>query len=219
MPYNFPEISDHDLKLFFAVINDLEHKANLMDATGPLKFNNTPKGVSKDEQMAILYRLDSDHYISFSNDGKSVWLNEKVYVGISWGDVFQSVHKAYHERFSKPKVEKKLKPHFDEINGNIDIPGYPPIKVIKHDEDTKQKQLLHHIFIINAKDIGREFDFTEFPFDDVEDKKKFKEICRTACSAINRKIAKETENKEKEFLKFNSRTYGWLKINPKYLQE
>ncbi len=28
---NFSEISDYDLKLFFLAINDLEHKANLMD--------------------------------------------------------------------------------------------------------------------------------------------------------------------------------------------
>ena len=122
-------------------------------------------------------------------------------------------HNEQHHRKDKSLNDK---PHYDEINGALYIQGQK-IQIIKHDEDTKQNQLLRHIFITNAKDIGREFDFTQFPFDDVGDKKKFKEICRTACSAINKKIAKETENKITDFLEFNTRTYGWLKINPKYL--
>lgn len=216
MPYNFPDFSDHDLRLFFAVINDLMHKANLMDARGPLGFSNAPKGVSRDEQMAIFSRLEKDSYLSFSIGGKSIWLNE--YVGRSFGDVYDSIHKEYHRRFDKSKSEKKLQPHYDEINGMLYIQDYK-IKIKKHDEDTKQNQLLRHIFVTNAKNIGREFDFTEFPFDDVGDKKKFKEICRTACIAINAKIVKETQNKITDFLEFNTRTYGWLKINPKFLHE
>lgn len=219
MPYNFHEISDHDLTLFFIVINDLEHKANLMDATGPLEFSNTPKGVSRDEQTAILRRLDKDRYISFSNDGKSVWLNEHTYVNNKWGDVFQSVHEAYHKRFDKPKLPKNPLPHYDPINGILHVQDFK-IRIKKHDEDTKQNQLLKYIFITNAKDIGREFDFTEFPFEGVDfhrDKKKFKEICRTICTEINKKCAGQTQNKITDFLEFNTRTYGFLKINPKYL--
>jgi hypothetical protein len=151
MPYNFSEISDHDLKLFFAVINDLDHKASLMGTSGPLPFSNTPKGVNRDEQIAILSRLDKDHYLSFSNDEKSVWLNENTYVDNLWGDLFESVHNEYHKRFDRSKVLKHLKPNYDEINGILYVQSYK-IKIKKHDEDTKQNQLLKYIFINNYKD-------------------------------------------------------------------
>ena len=217
MPYNFTEISDYDLKLFFAVINDLHHKAILMDATGPLKFNNTPKGVSRDEQMAILYRLDNDHYISFSNDSKSVWLNEKVYVGVSWSDVFQSVHKAHHERFEKPKAEKNLKPHYDEANGILYVQGFA-VRIKRQNKDTYEHQILKHIFITNKDNIAKEFDYSVIPFDILEQKENIWSRCRTACLSINKKIKAKSNGTITDFLQFNSRIHGWLNINPKYLE-
>ena len=152
MPYNFLEISDHDLKLFFAVINDLSHKSSLMDATGPLKFSTAPIGVSSDEQIAILHRLASDCYISFSNDRQSVWLSEDV--DRSFSSVYSSVHEAYHKRFDQAKAEKNLQPHYDGVNGVLYLQGYE-IKIKKHDEDTKQNQLLKYIFITNSKDLTK----------------------------------------------------------------
>ncbi len=216
MPYNFTEISDNDLKLFFAVINDLQHKAVLAGSDSKLTYKNTPKGVTRDEQMAILHRLDDDHYISFSMNKQLIYLNEKMYKDRSFTDLFKSVHGEYHKRFKETEKAKNEQPHYDEANGMLHIQDHK-IKVIKHDEDTKQNQFLKYIFITNAKNLNREFDFTEFPFEDVGDKKKFKEICRTACTAINGKIARETKNEIVELLQFNSRTYGWVKINPKYL--
>lgn len=54
MPYDFQKISNRDLTLFFIVINDLEHKATLMTAGGPLPFNNTPKGITlKDDRHSL----------------------------------------------------------------------------------------------------------------------------------------------------------------------
>ncbi len=213
MSYDFTNISDHDLKLFFLVINDLSHKSNLAGNDGPLTFKNSPKGVSKDEQLSILSRLDKQNYISFSNSGKLIYLNE-MYAGISFNQLFTDVHEEYHKREKKPV--KNNKPHYDEVNGVLHIQDHK-IKIRLHDEDTKQNQLLKYIFITNSNDIGREFDFTEFPFEDVLDKKKFKEICRTACTAINDKIKIETQDKIVDFLEFNTLTYGFLNINPKYL--
>ncbi len=214
MPYDFKNLPDHDLKLFLLVANDLMHKANLAGKRGPLKFGNAPKGVNKDEQLAILSRLDNNGYVSFSNDEKSIYINENIHPNISFNELFDSVHEEYHRR--EKKTENNTKPHYDQVNGFLHIAGYK-IRIRKHDEDTKQNQLLKYIFSANSKNIEREFDFTEFPFDDVLDKKKFKEICRTACTEINRKIKEQTGDKISDFLEFNNRTYGFLNINPKYL--
>ncbi len=65
MPYNFAEKSDYDLKLFFTVINNLEHKASLMGVNGPLKFSDTPKGVSRDEQKFRSFAIGCKNVLYF----------------------------------------------------------------------------------------------------------------------------------------------------------
>jgi hypothetical protein len=216
MMYDFQKISDHNLKQFVVVLDNLVHKADLLGKSGPLAIGNASKGVSKDEQYAILSRLDNEGLASFSNNGKYIYLNEKVYVDKSFFEFYDQIHAEYHKRLKKTGTVKYGKPHYDPINGILHIQKYK-IKIKKHEDNDRQNQLLKHIFITNAKDIAREFDFTEFPFDE-EDKKKFKKICRTACTAINTKISKETKNTIQGFLEFNSLTYGFLKIDPKYLQ-
>ena len=206
-------MSDESLKQLLDVMSSLIHKADLAGKRGPLKIGNAPKRVNNDEQHAILSRLYTEGLGSFSNDGKSFYLYENMYANKSFYDFYNLAHEEYHKRTGKTK---NIAPHYDQTNRDLYIQNFK-IRIVKHDEDTKQHQLLKYIFITNLKDIGREFDFTEFPFDDVGDKKKFKEICRTACVAINRKIAKETKNEISDFLEFNTRTYGFLKINPKYL--
>lgn len=213
MRYDFTSLSDHDLKLFFLVINDLSHKADLAGKRGPLSFGDTLASITRDEQLAILSRLDSEGYVSFSIGGDLLYLNE-YNAEASFNQLFDDVHEEYHKR--EKKSLQNTKPHYDEVNGILHI-GDHKIKIRLHDEDTKQNQLLKYIFITHVKDIGREFDFTEFPFEDVSDKKKFKEICRTACTEINRKVAGETEGQIMDFLEFNTLTYGFLNINPKYL--
>ena len=195
-----------------ATMSDLAHKAVLRGNDGPLGFKSSSiKGVNKDEQKAILDHLVATELADYSISENLIYLKD------SFWKFYDEVHEESHRLLKPPKNQKNSQPHYDEINGALYIQGQK-IQIRKHDEDTKQNQLLRYIFITNAKDIGREFDFTEFPFDDVGDKKKFKEICRTACTAINRKIAEKTSNEISDFLEFNTRTYGWLKINPKYLQ-
>lgn len=207
MPYNLKNLSPQGLRQLFTTISDLAHKAELLGAKGPLQYKETNiPGVNKDEQRTILEGLYSQGLIDFSEDHECVWLKDP------FGGFYENVHELLHSQLN-PKIEKPL---YDEASGILYLQGHK-IKLKKHDEDTKQNQLLKYIFIVNAKDVGREFDFTEFPFDDVGDKKKNKEICRTACTAINNKIAKETQNKIVDFLEFNTRKYGWLKINPAYL--
>lgn len=209
------DISDTDLGLYFAVINNLAHKSELANSHGPLPFNDTPQAVTRDEQVAILNRLDKEQYISYSIDGKSVWLNERLYVGIpSFSDLWKALHDELHKR--QGLKQKQERPYYDPVNRDLHINGLK-IKVVKHADNNRQHQLLIHIFINNTQDLSREFDFTEFPFDDVEDKKKFKEICRTACQEINKKIEDQSGGKIKGFLQFNTMTYGFLKINPEYL--
>lgn len=212
MPYDLKSLSDTSLKQLAAVIEDIDHKSALLNKRGPLGFADTViAGVNRDEQKLILDRLESDGFIDFSVDGNLIWIREPFW------DFYDEVHHETHRLLKPVKADVVLDdaPHYDEINGAMYIRGNR-IQIKHHDEDTKQNQLLRHIFITNAKDTAREFDFTEFSFDDVWDKKKNKEICRTACTAINAKIAKGTQNTITDFLQFNTRTYGWLKVNPEY---
>lgn len=226
MPYNFPEISDHDLKLFYSVINDLEHKACLMGVNGPLKFSNTPKGVSRDEQMAILLRLNKDHYISFSNDEKSIYLNENVYVDRAFGNVYDSVHKEYHRRFATPKAEKNLKPsiekpNFDEKKSVLNFKDYH-IKIARQDEPTVAHGILNYIFNKSNRPLTDEFFFAEIAeaeFGDLDYTKKPNSWKRyyIACKDINEKIRKATPDKIEDFLRFNTGQKAKVLINAKYL--
>jgi hypothetical protein len=230
MPYNFSEISDYDLKLFFTVINDLEHKASLMGVNGPLKFSNTPKGVSRDEQMAILSRLDKEHYLSFSNDGKSVWLNEKMYADKSFGDLYTSVHKEYHQRFDKTKSEssvakEKIKVFealsFDEKKSQLNFMGYR-IQIARQDEPTVAHGILNHIFNNSDQELTDQFFFSEIAdaeFGDLEYTKKPNAWKRyyIACKDIQEKIRTGTPEKIDDFLQFNTGQKAKVLINPKYL--
>ena len=211
MPYDVKNMSDYALEQMSLVMENLHHKKELNPSSvyfvlGPIK------GIDDNENRQILWGLEAEGCLGSMYE--SSYLKEPFYPLLN--EINLELLRRHNEQHHRKDKSLNDKPHYDEINGALYIQGQK-IQIIKHDEDTKQNQLLRHIFITNAKDIGREFDFTEFPFDDVGDKKKFKEICRTACSAINKKIAKETENKITDFLEFNTRTYGWLKINPKYL--
>lgn len=213
--FDFSDTSDSHLKLVYLIVNDLAHKSELAQARGPIKFGNTPKGMNKDEQLAVLDRLERAGVLSFSNDGKSVWLNEHTIRKFS--DFYIQLHDEYHKRFPIKTSTNFLQPSYDLVNGVLSIENFR-IKIKIHNEDTKQNQLLRYIFIDNAKDIAREFDFTEFPFDDIGDKEKFRDTCKSACDAINKKIATTTGDKVTKFLLYNRRGFGFLQVNPIYLQ-
>jgi hypothetical protein len=117
MPLDVKTLPDYHLKLLFAVVNDLDRRSDLANSDGLLTFSNSPKGVTRDEQMAILSNLDTKSYISFSNNGKLLYLNNNVYVGISFTDLFHQVHEEFHKRFGSVKTNVSAKPHYDEVNG------------------------------------------------------------------------------------------------------
>lgn len=214
MNQDLDKLPTENIEQLMVVVSDLFNKLSLMRQIAPISVTNPPKGVNKDEHRAILLRLTTENYIYLSENEEYATVNRKNYDNGSFIDYSQALHEEYHKR--KGLTSGKEKPSYDSVNGILYLAGYK-IKIKKHDENTKQNQLLDYIFNRNAKELSREFDFTEFPFEDVGDKKKFKEICRTACTSINDKIAKETNNTIADFLEFNTLTYGFLKINPKYL--
>lgn len=219
MPYDLPSLSDQHLKQIYLVINDLVHKSELLGSHGPIVLGNSPKGVNRDEQLAILGNLDNEKLVSFSIGGKHIYINEGLYIGKSFNRFWEDVHKEYHKRFNATaKVNNQL-PHYDEVNGIIYIKQFQ-IQIRRQSKDTYENQILKHIFA-DKDNLKQEFDYNNFPFDlaeQIEQKEKIWSRCRTACLAINKKIAETSNNKITDFLQFNSRKHGWLNINPIYLR-
>jgi hypothetical protein len=228
MTYDFTAVTDDNLRIIFIVLKDLVHKADLANSRGPLSFNNTPKLVTKDEQMAILFRLEKDSLIDFSINGKLIFLTQ--YIGKSFGDYYDQVHTEFHKRkltlypeslvVDTPKKKTKPIPTLTLlpdpgilIIGKNNIEFNPKINAFK---------VLDFILVKNKSNISKEFKYSELAkspmFGDISfpKHKKSWETYRNACRYVNDKILKETGIQE--FLLFGSKNTARFSINPKVLE-
>ncbi len=144
MAYNLKTLADHNLKQLYLVLNDLIHKKELLGKSGPISITNSAKGVSKDEQYLILTHLNNETIASLSNDEKSIWIGEGGFNIKSFKAFTSEVQNEFNKRFVQAKQYKKVKPHYDSVNGFMHIQSFE-IKIRIHDEDTKQNQLLTYI--------------------------------------------------------------------------
>jgi hypothetical protein len=228
MPYDFKNMSDENFRIFSIVLEDLLHKNELSGTSGPLKFVSTPIGITRDEQLAVLTRLNKEHYISFSVDGKSLYLFHNIYKDISFFDLHFEAHLESHNREKpEPKTSSKTNHKKSKVNPIITLIPDSGLLVIGRDNidiDPKTNifKVLEFILVKNKTNIYKEFKYSELAkspaFNDINFSynKKSWEIYYNACKYINDKIHKEINIPD--FLIYDSKNNGKFSINPKVLE-
>lgn len=112
--------------------------------------------------------------------------------------------------------EKPPKPiDFDKATGILSIHDQS-IKIILKNDPPLDYFILKLLF--SREDLSEQADFSEIAKDVVkEEYRGDKQRYFKACKRLNEKIAKQTNNKILDFLKYSSGKTGWCKINPNYL--
>jgi hypothetical protein len=178
--------------------------------------------------MAILFRLEKDHLVDFSVNGKLIFLTQ--YVDKSFADYYDQVHAEFHKRkltlypesVAVDIPKKKAKPN--PTLALVPDPGILIIGNYKIDIDPKTNvfKVLEFILVKNKSNISKEFKYSELAkspvFGDINfpQNKKSWETYRNACRYVNDKILKETGTQE--FLLFGSKNTARFSINPKVLE-
>ncbi len=116
------------------------------------------------------------------------------------------------------KGEDKSKLSFDKKKSELNIFG-DIIKIQLRSDKPNDHYILEYLFALD--NIFDEADFrdiaeTKLGMSEYDSSKDWN-ILRHACDNLNKKIAKATDEKEKEFLIYTTGKTGYCKINPKYL--
>jgi len=116
------------------------------------------------------------------------------------------------------KGESKSKLSFDKKKSELNIYG-DIVKIQLKSDKPNDHYILEYLF--EQENIFDEADFRDIAETKLSmteyDSSKDWNVLRHACDNLNKKIAKATNEKEKEFLIYTTGKTGYCKINPKYL--
>ena len=122
---------------------------------------------------------------------------------------------------SETRIKEIKSTYFDEVKSTLFVFG-EAVPISTNDKSTNAHKILKHIFIDNADNLDDDFFYSEIAedeFGDLEHGKSSNSWRRyyDACKCIEKKIIKHTKKSVDNFLVFDCRKTGKVKINPKYL--
>lgn len=226
MLYNIANLSLKSLEKIFLVLDDLRFNIEIQNKTKWLNMGQLEgiEGVSKMEHRRIIQSLqkNTDFLLETPYTVGDYCFNVEVgKFNRFLQDVSDEILKLQNnEAVKRNRSEKGVV--FDEITSILSIDGYK-VKIDIRGTKTVAHEILAYIFIDNHDNLSDDFYYAEIAFSRFEDEEYSSNSIawrkyHAACMDIQDKIRKQTANKINDFLNYNARQEGCVKINKKYLK-
>jgi len=215
--YDLSKLEIGTLQKILKVLKHLKQKSELEGKEEYFTMGEyMPAGMNKNEYLAIIGNLDAREYIDKTvNYGIHITIDKRFY------DLLEQIPKEITKRklllqARSPKFQHR-KPYYDPVNKMFMVNGFS-FKIIKQQKETTQEAILKLIFLVNADDLNKVYEYSSV----VIGKLDFKEnldwnIFRNAFRELNQKIFDETNGAVNNFFDFGKSPTGSFRINPEYL--
>jgi hypothetical protein len=215
--YDLSKLEIGTLQKILKVLKHLKQKSELEGKEEYFTMGEyMPAGMNKNEYLAIIDNLDAREYIDKTvNYGILITIDKRFY------DLLEQIPKEITKRklllqASSPKFQHR-KPYYDPVNKMFSVNGFS-FKIIKQQKETTQEAILKLIFLVNADDLNKVYEYSSVVIGKLDFKENLNwNIFRNAFRELNQKIFDETNGAVENFFDFGKNQTGSFRINPEYL--